>query len=531
MGLISTVRSWISGAPQEVGSPRTPKSNYMRGGRGITFAGWNPALRDADKMVAGAWDKAAARAVDAIVNSGWLSGAIEQATANTVGVGLRLKAQPENSLFGMSDADANAWARLVESRFELWSRSPYECDVEGRRTFGQMQAAALKSWFAFGEVFAELPWRTRPGGAYGTKVRLISPHRVSRKNDVMRNVVSGVRMDQDGMPRGYIAVRKEPMGYETEYEVAARDGFGRVRVIHVFDGAIGTVRGITPLVPALQVARQFDQLSDATLMAAIVQTVFAATITSETPTEEVLSGLLTPQEMAQAQTEGLSAYDAFLEAQAGWYEQSVLNVGINGRIGHLFPGQKMEFHTAAHPTSTYRDFSLHLLREIARCLGLTYESATGDYEGATYSSVRMATGEIFEITRYRRANVISPFCQPAYEAWLEEEIERGRIPFPGGMEAFMANRTAACRALWRGTPKPQADDLKTAKSHEIWKRLGVMSDEMIASDIGADIEDVYMQRQREKDLRTRYGLDDPAIDPVTGQAIETEEPAREDEDV
>jgi len=49
----------------------------------------------------------------------------------------------------------------------------------------------------------------------------------------------------------------------------------------------------------LQVARQFDQLSDATLTAAILQTVFAASITSDEPTEEVLSGLLTPQEQAR----------------------------------------------------------------------------------------------------------------------------------------------------------------------------------------------------------------------------------------
>jgi N-acyl-D-aspartate/D-glutamate deacylase len=52
--------------------------------------------------------------------------------------------------------------------------------------------------------------------------------------------------------------------------VRARDRAGRPRVIHVFEGAPGTHRGISPLVPALQVARQFDQLADATLMAAIL---------------------------------------------------------------------------------------------------------------------------------------------------------------------------------------------------------------------------------------------------------------------
>jgi len=127
---------------------------------------------------------------------------------------------------------------------------------------------------------------------------------------------------------------------------------------------------------------------------------------------------------------------------------------------------------------------MHLLREIARCLGLTYESATGDNSGATYSSLQAATAEIFAITKARRQNIIAPFCQPVFEAWLEEEIASGGIAFPGGYEAFLANRTAACRAEWRGAPRTTADDLKKAKAHETWKRLGVMSDAMICNDNG-----------------------------------------------
>jgi lambda family phage portal protein len=307
---------------------------------------------------------------------------------------------------------------------------------------------------------------------------------------------------------GYVARKKDQLLGEVEWNVPAFDSAWRPRVVHCFDGVPGQVRGITPLVPALRVARQFDQLADATLTAAIVQSVFAATITSDEPTEEVLQGLITPQEQAKLAMSGQSTWDAWFEAQSGWYDSATLNVGINGRIAHLFPGQKMEFHSANHPSSDYKDFSLHLLREIARCLGLTYESATGDYEGATYSSVRMATGEVFAITLYRRAFIVAPFCQAAYEAWLEEEIEAGTIQFPGGIEGFRKNRPAACRALWRGTPKPQADDYKAAQAHKVWRDMGVMTDEMIANDLGVDIEDVYVQRAREAEMREGYGLKD-----------------------
>ncbi|MBN9022209.1 MAG: phage portal protein [Rhizobiales bacterium] len=238
-----------------------------------------------------------------------------------------------------------------------------------------------------------------------------------------------------------------------------------------------------------------------------------------------MNGLLTPQEQARLAATGVSPWDAYIQAQSGWYDTATINLGINGRIAHLFPGQKLELHRAQHPHSDYRDFAAHLLRELARCMGLTYESATADYTNATYSSVRMATGEIFQITLYRRAHVIAPLCNAVYEAWLEEEIARGGIPFPGGLTGFLANRAAASRAIWRGAPKPQADDLKTAKAHEIWCRLGVMTDAAIAEDLGYDIEDVYAQRAREKAMRETYGLPDAQHQGIT--TASGDEPAEE----
>ena len=225
--------------------------------------------------------------------------------------------------------------------------------------------------------------------------------------------------------------------------------------------------------------------------------------------------------------EGISPFDAWFDSQAGWYEGAAVDVGINGRISHLFPGQKLNFHANTHPNNNYRDYALHLLREIARCIGVTYESATGDYTGATYSSVRMAWSSIWPMVLVRRAFILTPFCQPVYEAWLEEEIARGGIPFPGGLDAFLANRTAASRAKWLGAPRPQADDLKTAKAHQVWRDMGVITDEQIASDLGHDIEDVYQQRAAEMEMRGLYGLPETAI--VSGMDGDPDGGAAEDD--
>ncbi|MCR6673240.1 MAG: phage portal protein [Devosia ginsengisoli] len=500
----------------------------MRDGRGVTFGGWRPSLRTAQDDVAAAFEAATARTIDLSQNNGWVSGMIEQAAANTVGLGLRLRAQPENDLIGMSEADAQVWRKLVEARWQLWSNTPLECDLEGTRTIGQMQDAAFKHWVATGEILAELVWRRRPISASRTKVRLLSSTRIVNRTDQFSRLHSGIRVNADGLPISIVSKRTSPHLGEQEFEVPMRDRFGRPLVIHVFTGAPGQRRGISPITPALKVARQFDQLADATLVASLIQTIFAASITADMPTEDTLRGLLSQSEQARLLAGGGSPFDAWFEAQAGWYDAHPIDVGYNGRIAHLFNDQKLEFHSPEQPTSAYKDFSLHLLREMARCLGLTYGSATGDHSGETYTGARMGVADIYPITRQRRKNIISPFVQPIYEAWLEEEIATGMIPFPGGYSNFLLNRAAATRAAWTGEPKPIADDLKSAKAAEVYRNMGVLSDQDIADDLGRDIEDVYAQRAREAALREKYGLPEncyPAALSATEQIEEAPEPA------
>lgn len=492
-------------APTKKGSGMVPMPNaeFMRGSTGAG-AQWRPALRSIEDDVDSAWEPAVARAADLVQNSGWISGMFDQCVSNTVGSGMRLRCSPENDLFGQDEEAAQKWRNDVERRWGLWSETAIECDIEGRRTVAQMTEAAFRSWLSTGEILSEIVFRKRFGSPRGTKVRLLPATKLSLDSDLFNRTVSGVVMDADGFPIGYMARRKNLAMGEYTTRVPARDAYGRPKVIHVFVGLPGQVRGITPLVPVMKVAKQFDQLADSTLLGALIQTVFAANLQSEAPTEEAIAGLLTPQEQQKLMAAGVSPFEAWAEMQAGWADANVIDVGIGGRIAQTFPGQKLEFLSPEMPHSHYKDFSMHLLREMARCLGLTYESATGDYDGATYSSVRMAVNEIFQITLARRKFVLAPFLQPIYEAWLEEEVASGRIPFPGGYGAFLANRVAATRAHWIGAPKPVADELKAAKAHQVYRELGVITDEMIANDLGVDIEDVYAQQSREETMRAGY---------------------------
>ncbi len=508
--------------PGALTRPGGPSASYMRGEASPFFFNWRPALRDASDDVRSGYVAAASRAIDTMQNSGWIAGAVEQSISTMIGPGLRINAKPDTTLLGWDDVSTSEWARLVERRWEAWASSPYECDLTGRMNLAQLTAAAIRQWFATGEIAASLQWRTRPGALSGTKVLLIPSHRLTQESDDLRRLFQGVFLNTDGLPVGYRFSSKDANGFERTTDLPARDAFGRPSVIHVFDGAASQVRGITPLAPALRVLRQFDQLADATLTAALIQAIFAATVESAAPTEDVLTALQDPGEQGLTPT-----LDGFFSARAGWYSNTKIDLGTAGKIAHLFPGETLNFNKSETPNATYEAFAKFLLREVARCIGVTFEQLTGDYSGATYSSVRMSGSENWQIVMYRRANIVGRFLQPIYEAWLEEEIEAGRIPFPGGAPGFLALRSAAARCDWRGPAKPQADDLKAAKAHEVWKTLGVMTDEMICAELGQDWEDVYEQRAREKAARELLGIE---VDPAAVEADRFEENENENGD-
>lgn len=508
-------------------------ASYMRGNVGPVMSSWRPALRDTQDDVSSSWNDAAARATDVLQNSGWISGGVESACGSVLGTGLRLVARPDTTLVKFNglkddsgkDIDSDGWARFVERRWHAYASNPLECDAVARQTISQMARAALKMWFATGEIVALLPYHKDSLAITGTKVLLLPSWKLSLKNDPLNKVVQGVRMDGRGRPAGYVFRMKNALNMETDVSILARDAVNRPQVIHIYDGLPGQIRGITPFVSALKVVRQADQLANATLTAALIQSLFAATVESDLPTSEVMQALQSGDEQ---QGIGGGTLEDFLAARLGWAQNTRIDLSDQSKIAHLFPGEKLKFNRSEHPNTVYEAFMNILLREIAKALGITFEQLTGNYNGVSYTGVRMSTTDNWPNVMHRRDNIMARFYQPIYEAWLEEEIETGRVKFPGGIAAFMELRSAACRAYWRGPAKPQADDLKTAKTHQIYREMGVLSDTDIAEDLGVRIEDSYESREREAKLREKFGLEDMGPSIQTEAAKIAREPDPED---
>lgn len=470
--------------------------------------------RDAKIDVVAAAERASALALDFIHNSGWVAGAVAQIVVDTIGVELKLNCRASLKGFGYSDEEANEWCRAVEAAWLQWAWDPKECDLGGEMTIAEMTDAVLRSYLAYGEAFGVLDYMTvRRRRTYGVrtglKVSLVAPHRCPRVSQEFDGLDAGVFRDNLNRPTAYRFRRREG-GLERDHDVPARD------VIHVMDRSehLNAGRGISPMAAVLRVLAQSDQLADATLAVALMQQAFAAIIRSPEATKEAFEAIqgLDEGEVPEGydpiewgeMVAGVHAdlVEVWSQRFAALKEGS-LSLNDPAQIAHLGPGEQLEMVTASAGANNYVTFSKALLSEVARCLGVTFESFTGDHSNANYSSVRMAVASIWPIVMRRRQRIAVPFVQTIYEAWLDEAIYEGRIPFKGGYAAFSRNREAVFQGEFQGPERPSADPYKDALASKILMELGLTShaDEAIAR--GKNPSELLTQIRREIEAMTK----------------------------
>lgn len=492
-----------AGLPAPVGAAParpTPQAGYMRAFESAPmFSGWHPALREASDDVKAAWRLAVARSIDAVHNSGYLNACRDKSVAAVVGDGLQLDAKPVTRALGWSDDQAAEFATEAESRWFVYVNSARAADALGCANVHQRVAQAYVHSMATGEILATLPFFADYGSKQRTRIRVLPAWRFANRSEEP-NLTQGVRTNERGAPIAYRLKRKTRWGGEEEFELQRFDTMGRPIVVHIFEGEPDQVRGISDFVSVLKPTRQFDQLADATLTTTLIQTIFAGMFTSAATPEQVLDAV-----RSQGEQQGASEFEQLIKSKAQWYEQTDLNLGVHGKLLHGFPGDKLDFFESKHPSSSYEPFAKFLLLEIATAGALTKEEFTGDYTGATYSSIQMGTAVNWPRVLRRRKYRAAPVYQALYEAWLEEEIEAGRLRYPGGVAAFLAQRDAACSANWIGPVKPQADELKTAKAAQTLRDID-FPDSYIFGMYGLDRDDVYDELAREANLREAKGL-------------------------
>ena len=518
-----------------IGGPPPVRASYLRDTRSGVIQSRPAILRESRDDIRRAWKKSAALAIDLVQNSGRLRGAADQVIADTVGSGLQVNPQPDPSVMeklGYSAKEQADFISLIKQRWKRWAWNPRECDLRGKFNVPQMIDIGLRWNMAYGEVTGQLTYmprneRRRYGIESGLKVCMVPPTRLVQDTSELEGLFQGIYHDHNGRPVQYLFAEKA-FGSVSKVPWPAFDRSGRPVVMHIFDPVDATdVRGISVLAAAFRKHIQHEMLDDATLQTAILQTLFAATLTSSAPSAEAFEAI----EAMKDGNPGLAAdYFGMLQEQIDGAKESGIYFSGDPQVSHLAPGEKFELHGSKTPGGEYQPFSDALSRDMARAIGMTYGGLTMNHKGSTYSSVRMENSSIWPVVVRRRERVAVPQEDMIYCAWLDEEIGEGRVPFKGGYAAFAANRQAMSWAQWQGPSKPTADDGKAAKASTERLQNGTSSVEIEAAELGVDPDEIFEQRQR---LHKKYqdaGMQSPYAPRVGGGAPAPDEREKETED-
>lgn len=504
-----------SQTPAALPSSGRARGDYLRDTRSGIIAARPAYIREHRDEIRRVWDRTAALAMDLIQNSGRLKGACDQIIADTVGTELSLNPQPDLTGLGYNDADRRDLIALIKLGWKRYAWNAAECDFRGKLTIPQQGDVGIRWWMAFGESLSQMHYfdaakRRRYGLSTGTKVLMIPPHRLVNETHEFDGLYQGVWHDENGRVDAY-RTRSREDGMLVTRDLPARDRDGRMLVSHVFDPIDATdVRGLSPLASAFRRHIQHETLDDATLQMAVLQTVFAVTLTSEKPSADAFEALEALKDAGGENAAQIASdFTDYFAAQLDRAAESSINISGDPTVSHLAPGEKLGIETAKVPGGTYLPFAASLSRDMARAMGVTFGGLTMDYSDATYSSVRMETSSIWPVVIRRRERIAAPHYQVPYEHWLEEEIATGRIPFKGGFAAFAANRDRVCWAQWQGPAKPTADDLKSSKAASEKIANGTTSLERQCAEDGVDHDEIFEERLREHRRYVDAGMVSP----------------------
>jgi lambda family phage portal protein len=322
---------------------------------------------------------------------------------NVVGQGFTLKSQP-CEMVGSPNVDEAA-KNFIQYHFWKWATNRDEVDMTGRKTFAAICRLLAENWARDGEGFVLLE-RNAPS-EYGLRLRVIRPDGIDETMNgpgttdatIVRN---GVEVDRRTLrPVAYYlkAANEDPSaGYYLNrkvYRVAAGE------ILHLYTQHDETQTRGMPLGHAvLKKLKMLDLYNEAELVAA----------------------------RDEANTTGI--YHAPMTAggeMVNYDESDAVALTMPSEPGTkimLDPGWDYKTVTPTHPNREAVNMTNAYLRAIAVGLGVEYANFTGDWDGVSYSSVRVGTLCERDNWKVLQQDFIEQIAAPVFRYWLASFLSR-----------------------------------------------------------------------------------------------------------
>ncbi len=439
------------------------KRSFSSGSINRLTADWDTSSSTPNSDVYADLQKMKSRSRGLVQNNGYAKKYMIAVEVNTIGKnGIRLQCMSKDTN-GNYDNAAND---QIEKAWQKWGAN---CDVTGTMSWVDFQSAAITAVAQDGEVLIRIV--ENYDNDFGFALQMIEADQLDiNLNDSNRRIVMGVELDKYNKPVAYHVTKGHPSNnaYTGDHIRIPAD-----EVIHLFKTLrVGQVRGVPFMHAGMSALNMLDRYQEAEITAARVAAGKMGFY--KTPTGTEYAGQKVDN-------------DVIMEVEPGTFEE-------------LPMGWEFQTFDPQHPTTAYEAFTKQILKGIASAWGISYESLSNDRSDVNYSSIRQGALEERDGWRMLQAWLSDQMHTKVYEKWLPMAMLKGEVVLPlSKLDKFMDIE-------WVGRGFQWIDPLKDASANIALARNGLKSHQSIVSEQGMNIEDVYAQLSKEKELREKLGL-------------------------
>ena len=444
-------------------------------------SGWSTANTKIDAELRGDLTALRARARDLSINNDYARKFLAMMTDNVVGPnGFTLQSQVADPS-GKADSMAR---RAIETGFWNWSQAG-ECETSAKMSFADLCRLYIRTLARDGEVLVR---RVRDKKfAFGYRLQMLDIDRLDiLHNELLKsgNVVRmGVELDGYGAPVAYWLLKRHPGEYMQQSTGAVmRERILATEIFHNF------------IADRPEQTRGFPWMASAMMRMNMLHGYEEAAVVAARNGASKMGFFTSPDGTAAGMGDG--------EDDAG----NFTTTAEAGTFDVIPQGYTFQQYNPDYPTQNYDSFVKSCLRGIASGLGISYNTLANDLEGVNFSSIRSGTLSERENFMVIQNWMIGSFMRGVMQDFLEAGLIKGAVVMPNG-SALPAGKLDKFKVHnWQGRRWQWVDPEKDITASLLAIRGGLSTPQIVAAQMGLDIEDVIDALQQANEMALAAGL-------------------------
>jgi lambda family phage portal protein len=414
-------------------------------------------------------------------------GVIDKLVGFTVGPdGIGVEFQPKDKNGEIHEA----FAQLLTRRWKKFSEWP---EVTWSHDWGASCRLVAGSLFRDGEVFAQMVTGPRNDQAYATDIPFalelleadMVPHHF---DDAAKNLFQGIRRNAWNRAISYMVYREHPGGYRTVTWADLKE-VPAERILHLrLVDRLHQMRGISIFSSVIARLQDIYEYEDAERIAAKTAASLVLKLTRGMP--EMWTGT------------GVNGYDP---QKPPVYQMEGGMIVVNTQ-----PGETADMFDTKRPNANAAPFVQEQVRRVACGVGLSYSSASRDYNG-TYSAQRQELVEHWPQYQAGTCLVVAQFARPTVQTFIDWVCLVDGVPADVDLDTLHD-------ADYLGPPMIWIDPEKEANANLILVQARFKSSAAVIRSLGGQLTQTYKQIKREVQMRKDEGIGGTADVTAVSQA-------------